>query len=315
MISNHRNNNAWTVLFSFLCAALAGCYHSFLGTSPSLLFASAEELTCGMTLSIYTWEDKTIPDKDVPIPGINVLKYGLTAVLTERFDMEADENVWMKSNEFHSFEMRNAGHELSTATVAAVAWSNIGNASADASVDANAVFLDPMDDAPIETEPRQRSLRVKKPKNCFRSYDCKKRWMRLKQANSYLVGILDLGGRCHLCTEDDDAMGVATAALPAEGKEFTLDQITGRIGTDNTVDKPSHLVFENDVCNEIRSLKGYQSFETAEGCKIAFHCKKSNGTMGEDNAIEHIVVDNREDYNQNEGESEDDYLYAIKPKE
>eukprot|EP00534_Pseudo-nitzschia_fraudulenta_P020324 CAMPEP_0201276948 /NCGR_PEP_ID=MMETSP0853-20130426/57847_1 /ASSEMBLY_ACC=CAM_ASM_000640 /TAXON_ID=183588 /ORGANISM="Pseudo-nitzschia fraudulenta, Strain WWA7" /LENGTH=37 /DNA_ID= /DNA_START= /DNA_END= /DNA_ORIENTATION= len=37
--------------------------------------------------------------------------------------------------------------------------------------------------------------------------------------------------------------------------------------------------------------------------------------MGEDNAIEHIVVDNREDYNQNEGESEDDYLYAIKPKE
>eukprot|EP00537_Pseudo-nitzschia_pungens_P016308 CAMPEP_0172399342 /NCGR_PEP_ID=MMETSP1061-20121228/40536_1 /TAXON_ID=37318 /ORGANISM="Pseudo-nitzschia pungens, Strain cf. pungens" /LENGTH=298 /DNA_ID=CAMNT_0013132201 /DNA_START=123 /DNA_END=1019 /DNA_ORIENTATION=- len=248
-------NNAGSILASFLFLAATGNLASFFSDSSasSLLYASANELACTATVSFNTWEDKTIPQKDLPVPNAGVLKYGIPTVLAERFDMNAGEGNWMQSFDFQSFQIE----------------------------------ADDPDDASssrVESVSREvsRSLRGVEamPSQCYYRRKCREYFMR-ERKNRWLGRIRlsnqrDIG--CNLCQVDDDDAAASAAAslserLGPEERNLTLDQLKGEVALDNYDYQPSQAEFERDFCNELAFLKDYSSFETVMNCDVQLHCR------------------------------------------
>lgn len=82
---------------------------AFVG-NLDLISVSAEQLSCDISIDINTWEDKTLSTKEVPVPNSKLLKYGIGAVISEKFDINADvgTETWLTSNKFRSFQMKPA---------------------------------------------------------------------------------------------------------------------------------------------------------------------------------------------------------------
>ena len=86
---------------------------AFVGNlSSPLLLVAADKLVCDIDLEVSTWEDKTIPSRDVPVPDPNVLRYGVAHILTERFDLLSGAGNWMTSNKFVSYQLQETKPEV-----------------------------------------------------------------------------------------------------------------------------------------------------------------------------------------------------------
>ncbi len=71
----------------------------------------AEEFVCDITLEFATWEDASLPKEDILVPDMNLLKYGIPHVLTERFDILAGAGNWMTDHTFQSYQLKEAKDE------------------------------------------------------------------------------------------------------------------------------------------------------------------------------------------------------------
>ena len=91
-----------------------GAFLAFLllvAFSGNLGGVKAEEFVCDITLEFATWEDASLPKEDILVPDMNILKYGIPHVLTERFDILAGAGNWMTDHTFQSYQLKEAKDE------------------------------------------------------------------------------------------------------------------------------------------------------------------------------------------------------------
>lgn len=243
--------------------------------NPSHLFASANNFVCTVEIGFTTLEDKETPKNDISVPGINVLKYGIPAVFSERFDMVTEDDTWAHSNEFESYQMKDVPSEDD-------------EGAADLALDvAKTVIFDSR-----SLRGGERGLR-EYPKGCYFNPKCWKYYMRARRSfvrNKYYYG----STICRLCDNDDDAAVAETNVISLNTEEerlVTLDHILGTVALDNLHDNPAHKAFEEDFCGETMKLKGFDAFKTIQDCEIVFRCRAA--TKEEESAVELDIRDNR----------------------
>lgn len=280
----HLRNNPGVMLTSLSSIAFAG----LIGPSSHLL-VSAQRLVCDITVDVFTWEDKTLPYKNIPLPSINVLKYGIPAVLDERFDLNAEDDTWLATDKFKSFQFKSAqpynpGLDSNADSPSsfdslddqpdASAKDNLN--SDDDSFSLNS-FGAPSDSAAItasrlRSRSRSRSLQFM-PKKCWTNHKCRAEYMKKYNSRIRMNGYIpNTKGMCRLCSVDDDFL-----LEDVHPREVTLDQLMGTATYDDYEENPLHLAFETDFCTELRNLKkSYASFEHAEDCKVVFNCREAD---------------------------------------
>jgi len=280
------------ILSSLLGCALTLATSPMLGVSSSM--AAAEELTCTIGLDVYTWEDKSLPTKQVPVPSINVLKYGVVAVFLERFDILAGRDTWLTSDTFRSYQLQAApsddndddddvpsfealvlGHTDSKATIAADAsepGSGSGPPFASSSSSTTASSLR----SSSSSSSNGRSLQFM-PSKCWRDYKCRAAYMRKYRSRIMMNGYIHRSNAaCNLCPDDDDydsftetdtnRLEVLLSENDTNYTQITLDQLVSdsaftTIATSSAaaassvrIESPLHKAFERDVCSELKNL-------------------------------------------------------------
>jgi hypothetical protein len=291
-------SNSGAILASLFLVAFVG--------NLDLLSVSAEQMSCDISIDISTWEDKTLSTKEIPVPNNKLLKYGIGAVISEKFDVNADvgTETWLASNKFQSYQMK----PVYTPTA-------LDDADADDSVDYDASSAIALPDPSSKSRLRRGLGSNFMPKHCWRSYKCQSEFMKRYVSRIMMRGRIDTNpGMCRWCSIDDD-VAHDDAALGMV-RELTLDQLVGNVSDDEEQDssslkdkKPLHVAFEKDVCLELTKFnKAYSSFETSERCKIKFHCRPvEDGELDEESKSELVIVDHRDI-----GEGNDDgFLYSV----
>eukprot|EP00536_Pseudo-nitzschia_multiseries_P018319 jgi/Psemu1/55050/gm1.55050_g len=298
-------NNAGSTLASFLFLAATGNLKSFFldSSASSLLYVSAEEMVCTGSLDFDTWEDKKIPTKDIPVPNTYVLKYGIPAVLAERFDMNTGEGNWVQSFEFESFKKESDDSSDFAANLSIV------DATSSSELDNEPVPREISRSLRGETETLGRGL----PLSCYYNWRCRNHFMNKKK--EYYQGHLRIKRMimCRLCEVDDDMLDSNMEDLEsyfgAEKRTLTLDQLMGKVSLEDHENRPAHEEFERDVCDELAVLKGYPSFETIKNCKVRFDCRpatEDERKLTEDSTI--VIADRRDDA---QTEATNDPLYMV----
>lgn len=74
-------------------------------------WVAADNFVCDVSLEFSTWEDKSIPQEYQPVPDIKLLKYGISHIVMERFDLNAGVGNWMTSQKFKSFQLKDGEPE------------------------------------------------------------------------------------------------------------------------------------------------------------------------------------------------------------
>ncbi|VEU33316.1 unnamed protein product [Pseudo-nitzschia multistriata] len=326
-------NNLIAVAACFFFLGLTGGGSLFSRSSPWQPLASAEDIACDVEATYGTWDDKRIPRNEIAVPGNYVLRYGIPTAFSEKFDTMAEGGTWIRSFAFESYQMTDEDGQVDSgesgrATATATAWLPEAARSLRGG-DAQALA------API-------------PRNCFRSYSCRRRYMRMRRnslrfrMNGRSAANMGRSSMCHLCREDDDDDAAALATEqrnderdreplfedgapgphPFPYREVTLDEILGS-GEAPLVPpggKPSasHAAFEEAFCAELGLVKDYDGSATATDCKVRFHCRPS--TEREVAGDDLLVLDRRGgnsngDSNGNDGTVEHvspGVLYAVR---
>lgn len=303
----HIRNNSGAMLASLFSIAFAG----LIGPSSHLL-VSAQRLVCDITVDVFTWEDKTLPYKKVPLPSVNVLKYGIPAVLDERFDLNAEDDTWLATDKFKSFQFKSAqpynpGLDSNADSPSFDSLDDQSDTSATVTLDSDDdsfplnSFGAPSDSAAITASAsrlRSRSLQMM-PSHCWRNHKCRGDFMKKYNSRIRMTGYIPTtNGMCRMCSSDDDFL-----LEDVHPREVTLDQLMGTATYDDYEENSLHLAFETDFCTELHNLKkSYASFEHAEDCKVVFNCREAD----EEELFEEVgnnnlsIVDLRDSHKDNE---------------